>query len=96
MSIKDKIQRGVNTSGAAKTKEQQLARAEARKHETEQISAIVSSKYMGNLRMIAIGSSDRLSKGMQNALINEALEMLTEAYKKGEGKFTFNKPDILD
>jgi len=94
MSLGEQIRR--SNKGAGKDADKQQAKQLISKEETKDFFAnAIQKKLQNNLRIIDQMSEDRLSQGMKNALTNEALELLTEAYREGKGKFNFNHPELL-
>ena len=94
MGIGDQI-RNSNT-GAGKVASKDQAKSLVKKDETKDFFAnAISRRLQNNLRIIDQMSEDRLTQGMKNALTNEALELLTEAYREGKGKFKFEHPELL-
>ena len=85
-----------SNTGAGKVASKDQAKSLVQKDETKDFFAnAISKRLQNNLRIIDQMSEDRLTQGMKNALTNEALELLTEAYRAGKGKFKFEHPELL-
>lgn len=96
--LRSGLSAGLNkASEGASNPEKEKASSEIKSAKTERLYvSAVDSKLVSNLRRIDSMCADRKTRGMQNALINEALELLTNAYRNGQGKFTFEHPELLE
>jgi hypothetical protein len=94
MGLGDAIKAGKNR--VQKDADKKAASESVKKEPTKDFFAnAIKIKLQDNLRIIDQMSEDRLSQGMKNNLVNEALELLTEAYRNGNGKFKFLHPELL-
>ncbi len=86
---------GAKKPEANETEKKKATKAMEREDTRSLYCSAIRFSLMTNLNILSNMCEDKVPKGMQSRLIEEALEDLTEKYLSGNGRFTFNLPELL-